>query len=179
MNNLLSTSQCTINIVQLIQLRLAIGVSLLRSVTVPGAIHTFQIRIGWWLLSGLRSTHGKQPNEHMRTTVIISSSINGSSRNTMSTPCQSVGERCTATRISLTKSGEMLEHGSLVNSGAHLQCQEDPYLYTATSTRAATRKVEDAEYGGTRTVVLRRTTVLEVQMLVGVYCMCVRPGHGT
>ena len=84
MNNLLSTSQCTINIVQLIQLGLAIGVSLLRSVTVPGAIHTFQIRIGWWLLSGLRSTHGKQPNEHMRTTVIISSSINGSSRNTMS-----------------------------------------------------------------------------------------------
>ena len=48
MNNLLSTSQCTINIVQLIQLRLAIGVSLLQSVTVPGAIHTFQIRIGWY-----------------------------------------------------------------------------------------------------------------------------------
>ena len=79
------------------------------------------------------------------------------------TRCPSfMGKRCTATRISLTKSGEMLEHGSLVKSGAHLQCQEDPYLYTATSTRAATRKVEDAEYRSTRTVVLRRTTVLEV-----------------
>ena len=98
------------------------------------------------------------------------------------TRCQrhSMGKRCTATANAhltheIEKWREMLEHGSLVNSGAHLQCQEDPYLYTATSTRAATRKVEDAEYGGTRTVVLRRTTVLEVQMLVGPRSSSPRP----